>query len=365
MNNTPTLDAPICGAQSFNKHKATLFKIDETYKLLFMDKMSSNKNIIKLHYKIYENITDKEIIFHPYILKMFPTFLNEYNFFEDDINDIDIICNNIYDLSVGILKVEIQLNIDTIGDELNLKTSLKSAEMKKNNILTSNIDTGFSGINSNMGYELQRHYYILFNKHFLNTVFIRTDEVSVENLTTFFPEFNILKIVYLNNEKLKNCQELVKNITDEKVVISKLNIFFNNNFIEGKPTFENIKLYLETKYKMTNNIEDRMQFNNIFVNVLKDMRIINEEDKNTIQKLLPIVLKDLGYNKKRYSTGIFWYGLVLQNANEKLNLFKTDLIKQVPKLNDTEFANEIDLLIKKRAEEEVEFKKMYIIRSGF
>ncbi len=337
----------------FNQiHHALLFKIDESYKIV----TNFNQHIITLHNKIYENITSSVIIFHPGILTLFPNFLDEYNFFEDETNDIDIICNNINFLSNSIINTENLLNINSKICNTKQPNNYQNYLSKQENIVT--------GFNNNFGYELNKHYYILFNKYFLTTHFINTDIININDLKTFFPEFNLLNIVFLSDDTLTEYKNIFKNITDEQLITTRLNILLNNHsdkIIEGKPTFETIKLYLETKYKITNNIEERIQFSTIYYKILNDIKLTNEDDKNTIHKLLPVVLKDLGLEKKRYSTGIFWYGLVLKNSYNN-SIFNNDFIKITdthPKLNNDELNNKMEELIKIREEENKNYQNMF------
>jgi hypothetical protein len=39
-----------------------------------------------------------------------------------------------------------------------------------------------------------------------------------------------------------------------------------------------------------------------------------DEKRAIANKILPLVLKDLGLNKKRYAQGVFWYGLIEEKA---------------------------------------------------
>jgi hypothetical protein len=95
--------------------------------------------------------------------------------------------------------------------------------------------------------------------------------------------------------------------------------------------------------------------------MLNDANINNDEDKMTIHKLLPIVLKDLGLEKKRYSTGIFWYGLVLQNTDN--NIFNNDFIKKVssdPNKEGNSLTEKMEALMNKREEDAKVFNTLFL-----
>lgn len=374
INNEPlneSLNEPLNGSTTNNmssvitnyKYIASLFKIDESYKIIF----NESKHIIDLHYKIYSNnnIKHETIIFHPGILKLFPNLLDSNNFFEDEINDIDMVRYKINQLSNSILETEIAFNIDTpklssfitpvynkisgFTHDTNLRVS---GFMQDANLRVS----GFTH-DDNL-YELNKDTHILFNKHFLTTFFVKSDVICDEELMNYFPEFNLLKTVKINDETIEKYKSMFKNIIDEESIITKLNILLYKKTNDAppayKPTFEIVKLYLESAYKITNNINDRIQFSTIYNKIVQEARINTDEDKSTLHKLLPVVLKDLGLEKKRYSTGVFWYGLVLVESN---NLMKFFTRTPAPEHLATDELNyKMDNLIKKREEEDAAFK---------
>ncbi len=353
----PTLTTPTSLNTYFNsdnQYAAVLFKIDESYKIV-----PYANNIINIHNKVYENINNTNIYFHPDITNLFPNLLDEYNFFEDEINDIDIISIKINNLSKSIIDFKALLNKPDSFNSINLT----SGKLINNKII------GYDNFD-NIGFDYlgKNEYYVLFNKYFLTTYFIKTNIITVNELKTFFPEFNLLNTIQLDNETLNTYKLLFKNITNEEIIITKLNILLQkstNKMGEVKPSFETIKLYFELTYKITNNIEDRVQFNTIYNRLLKDTNITNEDDKNKIHKLLPVVLKELGLDKKRYAAGIFWYGLVLYVKDNELNLFNNNFIKidsVQPKLNNDELSNKMEELKIKREEEYKIFKEFQDIQ---
>jgi hypothetical protein len=113
-----------------------------------------------------------------------------------------------------------------------------------------------------------------------------------------------------------------------------------------------MKQYINKVYTITSNLEDRIQFNDIYKQVLKDIHI-KEEYKSTIYKILPLVLKDIGLEKKRYSTGIYWYGLkykdylepIANKYNDQLVTIDTSLIE---KINQKDLMDRVNELINNR-----------------
>lgn len=352
-------------------YQSTLFKIDESYKIV----KSFDTRIIRLHEKVYEHIIFKNITLHPGIIRLFPNFLDDNNFFEDENNDIDVVCENINKLSDSISTVEklfgttcvtkdiFKLN-NTLSNDLKI-TGIRQDYTKKAtalapSLLSDMIAGSDDSISGSRYYEINKYVHIVFNKYFLTTSFIKSDMISLKDLQTYFPELKILKTTYLNDETIEYYKSLFRHITDEKIISTKLNILLNknnNSIWEGTPTFETIKLFLETTYTINHNIENRIQFSTIYNKIVQDTHIMNENDKTTLHKLLPIVLKDLGLAKKRYSTGIFWYGLILQNKESSGIISDMASKKQYEWESNELLSKKLDKLIMQREIEEKEFNE--------
>jgi hypothetical protein len=319
--------------------RSILFNIDDSYKIIYNINANFN-NIIKYHKIIYGNeIITKDLIFHPNIKKLYPTFLNEYNFFENDASDIDNTYENINTLSKALYSAEgFFKNIskeDNIQEPACLGTFLKQDPLECEPKFIPNSRGGrpiSKTSNKVSGINITKHilfnscifngiqyneYYVLFNKHFLKTYFIKTELINTQDLKLYFPELNLLSVIKLENDNIETYEKICKNIIDEEVIIIKIkqlqNKGNNNFFIEGV-SFEAIKSYLEATYNITSNIEDKIQFNTIYTRILEPNHITKDEDMSRLYKLLPMVLKELGLSKKRYSTGIFWYGLQMKKT---------------------------------------------------
>lgn len=85
-----------------------------------------------------------------------------------------------------------------------------------------------------------------------------------------------------------------------------------NKVINGKNYKENIVKYINENYVITNDDKDRKKISDLQEEINKNIRLFDNDRNNLISYIktnLSEILKDLGLNKKRYSDGIYWYGL--------------------------------------------------------
>jgi len=80
------------------------------------------------------------------------------------------------------------------------------------------------------------------------------------------------------------------------------------------PNLLQIKQYILNNYNLDNNVEHRIQFTTLLNEIYKGLNVSNEYYE-MLKKSLPLVLVELNLNKKRYSSGFFWYGLLKKNIN--------------------------------------------------
>ena len=85
------------------------------------------------------------------------------------------------------------------------------------------------------------------------------------------------------------------------------------------PNLAKIKQYIIANYDLDDNVEHRIQFSNILNEVIKGLNVA-PEFYEMMKKSLPLVLAELNLNKKRYSSGFFWYGLVRKNESSGGNI---------------------------------------------
>lgn len=117
-----------------------------------------------------------------------------------------------------------------------------------------------------------------------------------------------------------------------------------------------LKLYLENSYKITNNIKDYKEFNVIYKQIIEDAKIQDLEFREIIYELLPLALINLGLEKKKFPTGIFWYGLIYKS---KYTLSDENLsnMSYLKKIENDGLDNKINELIKNRKEQDKEFSR--------
>ncbi len=316
-----------------------LFKIDEKYKLL----NTCNIDAIKLHQRVYTDVIYEELHLNQFINKLQIT--DEYGFFENEIYDIDVIKSTLVEMSNA---------INNFSKIFNPKIFTKqdiSLNKNINNIVTPNKKkTHFEGVNingrlyKNAKKKVQKIYtYVFFNKFFLNITILKDTNLNLDDINNFFPELVLIDKLEINEINVYNqLYNEIKNISDENELKQKIKLIMNN-FNEEKewperPTFDAIKSYINLTYNITTSLEDRIQFNDIFQNLVKSMKYYNENDRALAHKLLPLVLKDLGLNKKRYSQGVFWFGLIVKpiddTKNEIFGFKLTEENKYQPILNE-------------------------------
>lgn len=326
INMSNTTSYTNCG---FASNPYTLFKIDETFKII----NNFNESSIKYHELIYgNNIQYLPLQLHPQVLKYFENIIDEYGFFNNDVYDIDNICRVLNDLTLTYYNADKIMNITTkepINNKI-VKTQIPIPMEYKKNTESSEvvgIDTYNDSLNlcyiNDMEINInRREYYIIFNRFFLKSMIIKKKDFEKEIMDECFPELVLINCINLTNEEMNTVKEQIINIHYEKELKEKSLLFMNiynknKKWSDELPTFDTLKLYINSTYNINNNIENRIQFNDIYTKLLKDMKIKKEEYKSTVHKLLPLVLKDIGLDKKRYSQGVFWYGLEVK----KIDLF--------------------------------------------
>jgi hypothetical protein len=109
--------------------------------------------------------------------------------------------------------------------------------------------------------------------------------------------------VYVNEEDAK--------LSINKVVYDKV--------LSTKLSFGELKRLINKYFVLDNNIENKIKFTNIWNIITKNFNI-SEQYIGYYKHQLPIVLEGMGLSKKRYSDGMYWYGLTEKNVKaEKEN----------------------------------------------
>jgi hypothetical protein len=330
------------------QHTHVLFKIDECYKIII-----NIKNVIDMHKIVYgDNIICEYINMDP-LMNTFK-ITDEYGFFVNDTHDINIIkdtIDNCYKQVVEFKKIfapkqePTKVNIEKLAQEL-VPQQMPMREPKFSNLrdydykadelsdygtpLYKNKYSGNIKNNSKLHFktiktEKQYNTMICFNKYFYNVVMLSEKDICISDLEIMFPELKLVQSIFIENDDIMNdIQAKIEHMTEVDIINENINNVMNNYSSTKKypdrPTFDSIKNYIQSVYKITSYIEDKIQFSVILDRVCKEMQYHIDEKRSIANKILPLVLKDLGLNKKRYAQGVFWYGLVEEKEKQPMVL---------------------------------------------
>jgi len=155
-------------------------------------------------------------------------------------------------------------------------------------------------------------------------------------MTGFITEWEVmLKQFNISSENVKQLGyfkeiSIYKSVDVDGLVIQELENLFNTELFNEKTQFQEkvdmiltrnnktcpnllqIKQYILDNYNLDSDVEHRIQFTTLLNEVSKGLNVASEYSE-MMKKSLPLVLVELNLNKKRYSSGLFWYGLVKKN----------------------------------------------------
>ena len=329
-------------------HTHVLFKIDECYKIIV-----NMKNVIDMHKIVYgDNIVCEYINIDP-LMNSFK-ITDEYGFFVNDTHDINIIkdtIDNCYKQVVEFKKVfapkEESIKITTNKLQELVPQVLPMREPKFSNLRDYNYDADNLNSYGTPTYKSKKisgsitnhsklHFktiktakrnntLIYFNKYFYNVVMLSEKDISINDLGIMFPELKLIQSLFIENDTIMNdIRNTITHMTEVDIINENINNVMNNysttKTYPERPTFDSIKNYIQSVYKITSYVEDKIQFSVILDRVCTEMKYNLGEKRSIANKILPLVLKDLGLNKKRYAQGVFWYGLVEGKEKEPQRL---------------------------------------------
>ncbi len=161
--------------------------------------------------------------------------------------------------------------------------------------------------------DYHRDYNIYFNNQFNNVIVVdsKADFMSSNNkLKKIFPEIMFVAKERLSKEVHEQVHKLTEdifvNVDDVKM---KLNKILNDKVIDSKLSIDEIKFLIKKYFTIDTNPEHCIKFTNIWEIISSELKV-SESFINYTKRQLPVILQDLGLNKKRLSDGIYWYGLV-------------------------------------------------------
>lgn len=210
---------------------------------------------------------------------------------------------------------------DTTGSYINDNTGNVDGIAPYSGELLGNVDEGNYDTSNYMSLDnfgeslldFYKDYHIYFNNQFNNIIILdaHSDFIgSNEKISKLFPE-----IVFVAKERLgKETYEEVNKLTADifvnvEDVKTKLNKILHDKVIDSKLSIDEIKYLIKKYFQIDTNPDHCIKFTNIWEIISSELRV-SESYVNYIKRQLPVILQDLGLNKKRLSDGIYWYGLV-------------------------------------------------------
>lgn len=179
-------------------------------------------------------------------------------------------------------------NIDVVND---VRTSLNSYRHFVNQSTDTDTDTSQNHISKghNLLFNTLQVYDCLFNERIRNY---------------YFPDLEFSK------EPFKIESSTLKNVIEQLEFQEFDTIEEFDEYLSKEHRFnveEETVRYLKNTYEFISEPSCRKQYSDL-LNEIKSKLELNETDIKELKKHLPKILLDLGYQKKRYSSGIFWYG---------------------------------------------------------
>lgn len=183
--------------------------------------------------------------------------------------------------------------------------------------------------------DFHKDYHIYFNNQFNNMIMLEAsvDFIGSNNkIKKIFPE-----IIFVAKERLsKDCYNEVYNLSKDifvnvEDIKTKLNKILHDKVIDSKLSIDEIKFLIKKYFQIDTNTDHCIKFTNIWEIISSELRV-SESYVNYIKRQLPIILQDLGLNKKRLSDGIYWYGLVHKplDSIKPLDEYKNVKLKDEP-----------------------------------
>ena len=199
--------------------------------------------------------------------------------------------------------------------------------------------------------DFHKNYNIYFNTQFNNVFVIETisDFISSnDKMKKIFPE-----IIFVSNERLDKEQyeevnkltlDIFVNVDDIK---SKINKILHDKVIDSKLSIDEIKFLIKKYFHIDTKPEHSIKFSNILEIIFLELKV-TDSFINYIKRQLPIILKDLGLNKKRLADGIYWYGLVCKPLESSIHKNKHTNIEKDTPIPIEEFKSKFDKYISER-----------------
>jgi hypothetical protein len=187
--------------------------------------------------------------------------------------------------------------------------------------------------------ELTASHKVLYNRHFFNAILVDkfTYDLlfSSDHTKKLMPEIEVISELYLKDDAELNdfsqliAHEIFYSADDLRKIV---NFYLSKNNTEC-PSITAIRKYINANFTLDSDIANRIQFKVLFDDICAGMNI-NPKYHEAIKRSLPLLLTELGLAKKRYSEGIFWYGLKKMSrllgtseSGKNLNLLTSEIVK--------------------------------------
>ena len=172
-------------------------------------------------------------------------------------------------------------------------------------------------------FDMNRTMDIWYNKMFMTglitewEIFLKDCNITTEQIKAlgYFKEISKYKNMDINGVIINELQELFNTelFDKEKDFQEKVDCIITRSNKQC-PNLAKIKQYIQEYYTLDNNVENRIQFTTLLNEVMRGLNV-GTEFTEMMKKSLPLVLSELNLNKKRYSSGFFWYGMVKKDSN--------------------------------------------------
>lgn len=199
--------------------------------------------------------------------------------------------------------------------------------------------------------ELTASHKVLYNRHFFNAILVDKFTYDLlfnsEHIKKLMPEIEVISELYLKDDaEISDFSQLIAHeifysADDLRKIV---NFYLSKNNIEC-PSITAIRKYINANFTLDSDITNRIQFKVLFDDICAGMNI-NPKYHEAIKRSLPLLLTELGLAKKRYSEGIFWYGLKKMSKM----MGKSELSKNIDVLTSE--------IVKLREEQDAETSKV-------
>lgn len=327
----------------FNPYGSTpisiaLIRINNNYKLLSCRSSNEFELIKQLHGIMYSNTKHFNLeyaMIENINLGYLAGELDNYGFLKyDDIqDDLIVIGANIKQLADAkkALGCQVPAPKDTI---INVMPSFQTMQSMQSMISQIGNHTG-EIIGSNLfgngkhfasedyatvdpSFDTKRTMDIWYNHMFMSGFIIEWEamlkqcNISSENVKQleYFKEISIYKPVDVDGLVIRELENLFNTelFNDKAQFQEKVDMILTRNN-KTCPNLLQIKQYILDNYNLDSDVEHRIQFTTLLNEVSKGLNVASEYTE-MMKKSIPLVLVELNLNKKRYSSGFFWYGLV-------------------------------------------------------